>query len=49
MQLNAGIHKEFCSTGRRGGSQIAAGLALGKTMVEEMMAMEVKVSAAGNE
>src|ERR1035441_9177845 len=35
--------------GRRGGLQIAAGLALGKTMVEEMMAMEVKVSAAGNE
>jgi hypothetical protein len=32
-----------------GGLQIAAGLALGKTLVEEMMAMEVRVSPAGNE
>jgi hypothetical protein len=34
---------------QRGGLQIAAGLQFGRKLVEEMMAMEVRVSPAGNE
>ena len=34
---------------QRGGLQIAAGLKFGQKLVEELLAVEVKISAAGNE